>query len=73
MLSSNLASRVPPGTDTGLATALASAAVCADRTELPQTVYRNETSGGWWHTNALAPVLARSELSQTVLPGTYFR
>lgn len=58
--------------DTSLQTAQNSAVWMADQCGLPQTIYRNADSGGWWHTNALAPLLQKSEVSVTVLPVRYF-
>ena len=58
--------------DTSLQTAQNSAVPMADQCGLPQTIYRNADSGGWWHTNALAPLLQKSEVSVTVLPVRYF-
>lgn len=58
--------------DTSLQTAQNSAVRMADKCGLPQTIYRNADSGGWWHTNALAPLLQKSEVSVTVLPVRYF-
>lgn len=58
--------------DTNLQAAQDSAVRVADQCGLPQTIYRNADSGGWWHTNALAPLLQKSEVSVTVLPFRYF-
>lgn len=56
---------------------LESATVCAEQAAtkigLPQTIYRNADSGGWWHTNSLASFLARSEVHATILPINYFQ
>lgn len=45
----------------------------ADKFCLPQTIFRNDDTGGWWHTNSLASVLQSSEVYVTVLPERYFR
>lgn len=45
----------------------------ANMSGLPQTVYRNENSGGWWHINSLAPILGRADVYITVLPINFFR
>lgn len=58
--------------DCKLSEAIDYATRAADTSGLPQTVYRNETSGGWWHTNFAAPLLDRAELSVTMLPARYF-
>lgn len=58
--------------DTTIEQAQYAAEGMANASGLPQTVYRNANSGGWWHTNALAPVLARSEMFTTVLPDRFF-
>lgn len=63
---------VARSTDLSLASATAYAETAADQYGLPQTVYRNETSGGWWHTNALANLLRTAQLHVTVLPERYF-
>lgn len=44
----------------------------ADLSGLPQTVYRDGDSCGWWHTNALADRLRKAQLMLTVLPARYF-
>ena len=44
----------------------------ADQCGLPQTLYRNSDSSGWWHTNALATLLGKAEIFMTVLPTRYF-
>ncbi len=59
--------------DTTLPEAELHAAHVATTIGLPQTVFRNADSGGWWHTNPMASLLANAELSVTVLPATYFR
>lgn len=58
--------------DTTKAEAENHASVLANQCGLPQTVYRNADSGGWWHTNALAPLLQKAEVTVTVLPSRYF-
>lgn len=59
-------------TDTSLASATVHAETMADDTGLPQTVYRNENSGGWWHTNSLADLLRNADVFMTALPKRYF-
>jgi hypothetical protein len=59
-------------TDLGLDEAQRYAECAADAYLLPQTVYRNADSGGWWHTNPFASFLRNAELHVTVLPTTYF-
>jgi len=61
-----------PSLDVRLESAVACAMAAADRIGLPQTVYRDADSGGWWHTNSLAPRLERAELHATYLPANYF-
>ncbi|WP_232346519.1 hypothetical protein [Cupriavidus sp. USMAA2-4] len=58
--------------DTTIESAEASARRAADQFGPPQTVYRNETTGGWWHTHSLALRLRTAELAVTVLPRRYF-
>lgn len=58
--------------DTTLEEAQAAAAKFSDESGLPQTVYRSKNSGGWWHTNPLASLLASAEVLVTVLPLRYF-
>ena len=58
--------------ETSVHEAISHAEGIANSSMLPQTVYRNEDSGGWWHTNALAPLLAKAELNVTILPVRYF-
>lgn len=58
--------------NTTIAEAEAHASICASQCGLPQTIYRNADSSGWWHTNALAPLLNKAELHMTVLPARYF-
>lgn len=52
--------------------AIDSAQRVADSCGLPQTVYCNGESGGWWHRNALSNLLWHAEVSLTVLPIGYF-
>lgn len=35
---------------------------------LPQTVYRDASSGGWWTMQALSPALGKAQVALTVLP-----
>lgn len=60
-------------TDTNVTEALAAASRFSNACGLPQTVYKDESSGGWWHTNSLADRLRRAEVIQTVLPENFFR
>lgn len=60
-------------TDTRPEEAVEHAKAASDQYGLPQTVYSNEDSGGWWHTNALANLLHASKMLVTILPGNYFR
>lgn len=39
---------------------------------IPQTVYRNNDSGGWSHTNPMAKFLVSAEKFVTILPANYF-
>jgi hypothetical protein len=49
------------------------AAAAADEFMLPQTVYRDAESGGWWHTHALADRLQRApDVAVTMIPAGYF-
>lgn len=63
---------MPTSTDTTMRQAQDAPERAADRHGLPQTVYRDQDSGGWWHTNALAPRLTRAEVAFTALPTRYF-
>ena len=58
--------------ETGLLVAKLHAAHSADEFMLPQTIYRSPDSSGWWHTNSLAPLLAKAEVFATILPARYF-
>ena len=58
--------------DTTLEEAQAAGTAFAAQCCLPQTIYRSKSSGGWWHTNALANRLASAEVFMTVLPPRYF-
>lgn len=55
-----------------LESAIESAIHTADKLWLPQTVYRNQETCGWYHTNSSATVLGRSEVHATFLPKCYF-
>lgn len=59
-------------TDTKQAEAIDAATRAATSIGLPQTVYRNADSAGWWHTNPFARLLDRAELALTMLPANYF-
>lgn len=52
--------------------ALSYAEVAADASGLPQTIFRDHDSAGWWHTHSLAGRLAKSELWISMLPSRYF-
>ena len=58
--------------DTTIKEAEASARRMADKAMLPQTIYRDSDSSGWWHTNPLSPRLEKSEVFVTVLPARFF-
>ncbi len=45
----------------------------ANRSSLPQTVYADDESGGWWHAATGARRLKDATLVLTVLPQRYFR
>ncbi|MEX3859668.1 hypothetical protein AB3X94_37390 [Paraburkholderia sp. BR10923] len=62
------------GTDTSRHEAIEHARIVASETMLPQTVYRDRDSGGWWHINFAARRLEQRgcELLVTVLPRRYF-
>ncbi|MDO8278162.1 MAG: hypothetical protein Q7T63_08555 [Burkholderiaceae bacterium] len=60
-------------TDTRLDQAMAAAELFSTRVSLPQTVYRNTESGGWWHTNPYSPRLHTAEVHISILPANYFR
>lgn len=60
-------------TDTKKTEAISHAEREADRSMIPQTIFRNEDSAGWWHTNPFASLLKRSEVYMSVLPSRYFR
>jgi len=59
-----------PGTPLLAARLLAMRA--ADRSALPQTVFRNMNTAGWSHTHASSRALQESDLFVTVLPIRYF-
>ena len=40
---------------------------------MPQTVYRDSESGGWWHIHPDANRLHKAEVHVTFLPANYFR
>ena len=44
----------------------------ADLNGIPQTIYTNKTTCGWWHTHAHARLLKSSNQYLTVLPANYF-
>ena len=58
--------------ETKLGAAVDSAQRTANLIRLPQTVYRNADSCGWWHTNPFASLLSRAEVHATILPESYF-
>lgn len=45
----------------------------ADECGIPQTIFKNEWTAGWWHTNPFASVLSRSKIFITILPARYFQ
>jgi hypothetical protein len=53
--------------------AVALAEEAANVSMLPQTVFRDADSGGWWHTHSMATRLAKAECNRTVLPERYFQ
>ena len=61
-------------TDTSKHEAIEHAHATANESMLPQTVYRDRDSGGWWHINFAARRLEQRgcELLVTVLPRRYF-
>jgi hypothetical protein len=67
-----MVNQVLNGNNFSLEGAIASAKHAADFHGLPQTVYQNADSCGWWHTNPFAKLLAHSELNQSILPTRYF-
>lgn len=54
--------------------AIEAAKAAADASSLPQTVFRDADSCGWWHTNSLANRLhgAKTKVFATYLPSNYF-
>lgn len=58
----------------GLGPAVHQARKFADESGMPQTVYRDSESGGWWHTNPFALRLSGPGCLRalTVLPARYF-
>lgn len=58
--------------ETTLAAATGYAERAADEYRLPQTVFRDADSCGWWHTNPFATRLQRAKLHVTILPRNYF-
>jgi len=59
--------------DTSLLAAKLHARRKADEFMLPQTIFRNSDTAGWWHTNSFASVLAKAEVFATILPARYFQ
>lgn len=66
-------SELPWGTDTRLHEAMAAADRFSTQGSMPQTVYRDDESGGWWHIHAFAQRLNKAEVHTTFLPANYFR
>ncbi|GEM_PF-5119841 len=66
-----LRDRVTPD-DTSLDQAVDHALRCSTAHGLPQTVFRDRDSCGWWHTHSLAIRLNLAEQALTVLPANYF-
>lgn len=63
----------PPDRDEcTLRSAEGAAEKAADQFRLPQTVYRDGESGGYWHTNPFADRLRNAEVIVTYLPANYF-
>lgn len=58
--------------ETKVGEAIVCAEQAANESMLPQTVFRDAESGGWWHTHAMALRLAKAECIRTVLPVRYF-
>lgn len=58
--------------ETSMETAVMTAEAAANESCLPQTVYLNADTAGWWHTNAFASILSRGAVAVTVLPSRYF-
>ncbi len=60
-------------TDTRLHQAIWAAERFSTQGSMPQTVYRDGESGGWWHINPYANRLHKAEVHVTFLPANYFR
>lgn len=60
-------------TDTKPEEAVEHAKAASDQYGLPQTVYSNADSGGWWHTHPYAKLLHGSKMLVTILPENFFR
>lgn len=58
--------------DTTQTEAISHAQYAADKYCLPQTIFRNEDTRGWWHTNPFASVLGSADVYMTVLPERFF-
>lgn len=59
-------------TETTQDEAVAAAKRASDEYALPQTVFKNEDTCGWWHTNPLSTALKGAQVVMTVLPSRYF-
>jgi hypothetical protein len=59
-------------TDTTLQQGIDAAQRAADTYDMPQTVYKDADSGGWWHTHAFANRLAHAQVHATMLNARYF-
>jgi len=58
---------------TSLASAIHSAEQAANESMLPQTVFMDSQSHGWWHTwNGARRIERAAKLHVTVLPAKYF-
>lgn len=60
------------GNETSVEAAIQAASRAADAYCLPQTVYKDADSCGYWHINSLASRLCKAEIVVTMLPVRYF-
>lgn len=61
------------GIETKVESAIDAAGRAADSFGLPQTVYKDADSCGYWHIHAFARRLEKAEIVLTMLPTYYFR
>jgi len=59
--------------DTSVLAAKLRAAISANESMLPQTIFRTADTAGWWHTNCFSRLLGKAEVFATILPSRYFQ